>query len=523
MSRRARLGWRLLLVWVLLSFDGAAQSLRFSADVQVVEVPVVVYDRRTARAVTGLTLDDFELFEEGRPQKILTLSTFQRLRTGQVPHPSDLGDGIPGFRSNRAVLPESAGTVVTVLIDALNARPEDCVAASRGIAQALAEWRDARVGVFVLERPGVRVLHDYDGSRESLPHTLETYQCSAGEPSTAMADRAEFSTFELHRARMRTTLQGLETLALHLSDLPGRKPLLWISPGIDLKPLLESDPQLMARVVQRINQSNVAVYSLDPGGPRPVPGFTADLGATHGMAGTRSYRARQELTWLKVIAEATGGTWFADHHDLARGLLNAVRDASEGYVLTYAPERTHAPGRFVEIDVKVKRPHVQVRHRSGYFTLGKPTAKKVNAEQEMTAVLHSPMDAAALSIRARVSPVGEFEGESIELTAWLGGAQLALKPAGGRWRGSLLWRYVQRSSNGASLDEVQDEMDLNLSEAQYRQVLTDGLLWRRKIAFKPQTDNVRVLVLDQNSGMLGSLTVPVRAPDAAEAAAAARK
>src|SRR5437763_11399359 len=60
---------RYLLVFAVAASLAAQEKLVETVEVKVVNVDVVVTDR-SGKAVTGLTRNDFELFENGKPQPI---------------------------------------------------------------------------------------------------------------------------------------------------------------------------------------------------------------------------------------------------------------------------------------------------------------------------------------------------------------------------------------------------------------------------------------------------------------------
>lgn len=43
----------------------------FRSDVRIVDLPVVVLDKKTGRPVSGLTQADFEILEKGKPRRLL--------------------------------------------------------------------------------------------------------------------------------------------------------------------------------------------------------------------------------------------------------------------------------------------------------------------------------------------------------------------------------------------------------------------------------------------------------------------
>jgi hypothetical protein len=92
-----------------------------------------------------------------------------------------------------------------------------------------------------------------------------------------------------------TTLAALEAIANHVTRIPGRKNLVWISGGFPLQMGLDeftvSDTQEkrtfseeMERTAKALNAPNLAVYPVDARGLMTDPGLSA---AGHGNANPR--------------------------------------------------------------------------------------------------------------------------------------------------------------------------------------------------------------------------------------------
>ncbi len=69
---------------------------------------------------------------------------------------------------------------------------------------------------------------------------------------------------------------------------------------------------------------------------------------------------------LLALANDTGGRAVLRSADLAGDLSRIAREASSYYLITFQSER-EADGRFHALDVKVRRPGVQLRVRKGYW------------------------------------------------------------------------------------------------------------------------------------------------------------
>jgi len=165
--------------------------------------------------------------------------------------------------------------------------------------------------------------------------------------------------------------ETLREVAEYLADLPQRrKALLYVSVGMpfDIGDVQAALPGvagmdksgIAAAVIGKVRdailaaeRSNVTIYGLDPGGLRP------------GLSGAAAGALNQDF--LVGLSNSTGGFTITDTNDPGPGLAQIVRENSSYYLLGYQPTNARRAGRFRKIEVRVSRPGVTVRSRTGYF------------------------------------------------------------------------------------------------------------------------------------------------------------
>jgi VWFA-related protein len=153
---------------------------------------------------------------------------------------------------------------------------------------------------------------------------------------------------------------------------------------------------------QEANRSNVAFYPVDPRGltafdePIAKPGQVGGLAPVTPPSVDRA-RLNARLESLRTLAADTDGLAIVQTNDLERGFQRIVADLSSYYLLGYYSNR-RMDGRFHALRVRVKRPGVQVRARSGYLapSAAEITAAAARAKANASAVL----DTASLETRA---------------------------------------------------------------------------------------------------------------------------
>ena len=66
------------------------------------------------------------------------------------------------------------------------------------------------------------------------------------------------------------------------------------------------------------------------------------------------------------MSTETGGFAVVNQNDLNAAFARIIQENSSYYLLGYYPTNDRRDGKFRKVDVRVKRPGLQVRSRSGY-------------------------------------------------------------------------------------------------------------------------------------------------------------
>jgi VWFA-related protein len=140
----------------------------------------------------------------------------------------------------------------------------------------------------------------------------------------------------------------------------------------------------LSQLIDAANRASVVVYAVDTKGMATLA-FTAadDINTKLGngdvqQADFNSARASRFLRnvesrqGLQQIAAETGGFLVQNQNDVSAGLGRILEDQGSYYLIGYVPDPSaYRAGRegpsFHKIKVKLKRPGLQVRSRSGFF------------------------------------------------------------------------------------------------------------------------------------------------------------
>ena len=314
----------LLVLALLLPLDTAPENVRIST---------IVTDRQ-GKPVTGLSIKDFDVREDGVVQKLVSVES-------RKPEPRRLA----------------------ILLDEFHVAAADTMRVRDAVARFAAE--QLRPGdVAVVLKPldpltGVRLTDD----RAALRAAIESFEGRKGnyEPRSALEEETMGRAPALVDAgRAQVVLSGLRALATQLGSSSGRSAILLVSEGFARAPRRLTVRGLPdAAIVERFaNRYDVPIYAFDP--------RTPDGEADSGVA-----------TLGRFVSE-TGGT-LARGGDLAENLARAGKEIDSGYTLTYQPSRAD-DGRYHPIQIAVLRRDADARSRGGYVSA--PSAETKAAMRE---------------------------------------------------------------------------------------------------------------------------------------------
>jgi VWFA-related protein len=188
------------------------------------------------------------------------------------------------------------------------------------------------------------------------------------------------------------TTFALLTVVRSLSSYPGRKTIVFFSEGLPASPVLSAK---LDTIIDAANRANVTAYAIDAHGLRSKSSaiamkkeMEAFVEERFRQLATGADRTEQPLsmdfervedtlrldskTGLARLAGDTGGFLVEQSNDLSAAFRRIDEDTQFHYLLTYSPLNTAFDGRFRTIQVKVRRPGLQVFARKGYRVLRRP-------------------------------------------------------------------------------------------------------------------------------------------------------
>ncbi len=176
--------------------------------------------------------------------------------------------------------------------------------------------------------------------------------------------------------RVGLSLHALEQLAAYETPRPGRKLVIWISPGWPL--LTGPREQLSSKEQQNIFHQIVAIsdalrnaritlYAVDPLGTNDAGGFRTLYYEEFVKGVKKPGQVQIGNLALQAIATQTGGRVLNSNNDVAGEIATCVADASAFYVLTFDGLPGDGPDEYHSLEIKLDRPGLKVLTRTGYY------------------------------------------------------------------------------------------------------------------------------------------------------------
>lgn len=144
------------------------------------------------------------------------------------------------------------------------------------------------------------------------------------------------------------------------------------------------------------NRANVSFYPVDP---RGLAAIDSPAGFSIRPPHVETRLIRERVDNLLTLAEQTDGMAVVDTNALDRGMARIVDDLTSYYLLGYYTSNPKLDGKFRKIEVRAKRRGVEVRHRRGYRAA---TEEDIERARELTAeaAVETPPSAVASAINS---------------------------------------------------------------------------------------------------------------------------
>jgi hypothetical protein len=224
---------------------------------------------------------------------------------------------------------------------------------------------------------------------------------------------------------------------------------------------------------------------------------------------------------LISLSEETGGIPIVNSGDLAGGLGRIVLDNSRYYLLGYYSDESRWKGRFMKIDVRVKRPGVEVRARRGYLPPNNRAAQrareaevKAGTTPAQRAALSKPVPVGDLPFRAFAAPMkGTSANGAVLVALEIDGSSLKFQERNGTFAETLEISIVAADERGRVQGGDSQTFNLNLMPQTHERVSRTGVRMMSRIDVPPGRYQVRVGAHESTGSGVATVPLDVEVPD----------
>jgi VWFA-related protein len=551
-----------------------APEVTFKVEVNYVEEDVRVVDR-DGNFVRGLKREDFQVLEDGKPQKIEAFGMVD-IPITRPRKPLYLGeDALPieqDVAVNKQVLD---GRLYLIVLDDYHVAPlrtqnvrsiarrfvleklgpddQAAVVVTSGLRRATQDFTQNRR--LLLEAIDNFVGQKLPSSAVERNERLSRSVNSQGSPvddagNTVQIDPSnrfvedESAQERMHQARQ--ALNSLRNIAEWMSAIQGRrKAIVYVSEGVDYNlfdMFTGGDPtqfnfanfnmvqQETWDTVSAASRSNVQIYPVDPRGLTTSGQEDIEIGGlAPGAYGLGPKQLFQELATsqanLRQLAEETGGVAFVGQNDFNKAFDRIVQENSSYYVLGYYSTNERRDGKLRNITVRVAgHPDSQVTYRKRYAAprgrtprntaAGKPLDPSKGLTAELFQTMASPLPKTGLQLRVTaITKKGIGKNTDIEVLIDASGKDLTFAEKNGTFNNRLSMSIGIFDKDGKSVAAERPDVDLNLRPETHTRVSQNGVRILRHLSVPPGRYQLRVAAQDSGKVRQGSAHFDLDVPD----------
>jgi VWFA-related protein len=363
----------------------------FVSGVDVIRLDVSVLDEKR-RPIRGLKAEDFSVFEDGKKQTIVAVSEIDAVANDPMPSawmryvPTDIG---MNDLSDQA----GDGRVIAIVMDDWNIPFDDLdiIREARVVGRSIVDRLGPSDIAAVIFPQQMGKTQEFTADRQKLVEAIDKFDPpevrwippTPTGPTGGGADMPYRSSPAIMRnqcQRSQPTVPTLDAVAQRLAAVPNRrKTMVLVSVGAPVQLHASRGcegelAEIMRELFRKTQRANINIYSVNPAGldgyenylqmPIRRGGRPAEETLPPGAARAA---ARVRRDFLEITANDTGAHALVNSPVLSAEVDRLFEEAAAYYLVGYQTSNGKPDGKFRRIEVKVGRPDVTVRSRSGFY------------------------------------------------------------------------------------------------------------------------------------------------------------
>lgn len=439
----------------------------------------------SGQPVTDLTAGDFTITDQAKPQTIF----FFRGPGGAAT--AALG---PHEYSNRpgGGMPHS----IAILFDLMNEVDADRLDTWHTLAKSIPQLESGEnIYFYVMSLDGdlvpIHAMGSKGGDDAKWPQDFEkpfnkTMKSLAGRARSAQIGKED---------QVKKTYHQLEVLGNELATLPGRRDIIWITNG--MPNVWNPTPKIPCNG----DWVECGLYVAHMGVTLEHDGVAVN---PYSFSGNLAPNVNYDLEQMALL---TGGRGYF-RQDIRDVLKQVARDNSGTYEIAYDPSPENWDNKFHKIRIDCARKGVKLQVKQRYYALpdSRPAADRQKAI--LVAAYQSPSDSADIGLRVKTAPAADNKGLHLEIRIHT--ADLMLNQKLDKFEGALTFLLSDRGASGPLGDPNVQTFNLDLTKEQRDMVAKEGIPISQDHPITGAVEHIRLIVQDQNTNEIGSLTFPVK-------------
>jgi VWFA-related protein len=522
----------------------------FKVEVNYVEVDASVVDRQ-GQFVSGLKREDFDIFEDGVKQDINAFT--------QVNLPIEKPEPLP-LQATKAIPPDVVtnarpfdGRVYVIILDDKQTAALRTPLVKKAAAQFINNYMAANDIAAVVTTGGqanatqeftsnkgllLRAVNNFSGQKiqSETQARLDAYQNQQAIPTGPVTTTPKIDDpLDMERGYdARMTLERLTQISDWVASIRGRrKAIVFFSEGIDYN-IYDFNKRESSMVVEKTKdviasatRSDVAIYSIDPRGLTSLAdeqievsgGFPADPNSGLSLQSFND-SLRQAQDSLRTLSEETGGYAAVNQNDFTNAFTRVVKDNSAYYVLGYYPKNERRDGGFRRIEVKMKKPGLEVHARRGYSApRGKaPEKPKVPAgdqtSPQVREALDSPVPMSGVKLHAFAAAFkGTAPDTDVSVTVEAEGGSFGFENKDGKFLSDLEVSTIAVDYQGKIRGGDRNFVNFALKPENQGKFVSTGVRIGTRLHVPPGRYQLRIAAREGGSGKVGTVNYDLDVPD----------
>jgi VWFA-related protein len=349
---------------------------------------------------------------------------------------------------------------------------------------------------------------DFTTNRRLLLGAIDKYTGGFSDADTASPARMGSDGIQL--------AASLRKLTEFLATMPGRKTMVFVGEGLgdlDVFNLLDYRGTAltpsgvdMHAALATATRNNITIYPVDP------RGLTTELAASESF----DTSALDNRTDLAALAEATGGFSFTSSNNVKSAFERIVRETSTYYTIGFNSEYDRLDGRFVPVQVRVKRPGLLVKSRAGFVAPREKERRpeKITGDTRSAAVaeaLASAIPTNGVKMRVAAAPYRGLKSPSVALAVEIDISTFGLVLKPGTMSADVEVSYLATDGKGKVRPGRRHNATLSLKTDAFNKAIKNGVRMISEFELPQGRYQLRVAAGSQYNA--GSVIYDIDVPD----------